>query len=246
MIKRKGSNMKEKQVLVILFIMCLLLTIGICIQIKTVSKATIGAGSSSTQNELRDEVLRMDEKYKRTQEKLNEKQEELDELISNISNTDSNSLKYSKRLEELESLLGYNTLEGTGIIITIRDAEVSSNVLNISDYLVHDKDLLQIVNALVNAGAEAVDINGQRIVSTTSITCIGNVIKINDEKVGTPYVISAIGSVEKLYGAMTMPGGYLSLLQDEYNLRVNVEKSNFVKVQKYDGVYKMNFGEISN
>ena len=237
--------MKEKQVSLILFIMCLLLTIGICIQIKTVNKATIGSGSTSAQNELRDKVLKMDEKYKKTQEKLKEKEKELDELIGNISNTDENTLEYSKRLEKLESLLGYNSLEGSGIIITIRDAEVSSNVLNISDYLVHDKDLLQIVNALVNAGAEAIEINGQRIVSTTSITCIGNVIKINDEKLGTPYTIRAIGSVEKLYGAITMPGGYISLLQD-YGLRINVEKSNLVKVQKYDGVYKMNFGEIND
>ena len=237
--------MKEKQVSLILFIMCLLLTIGICVQIKTIDKATIGTGSTSAQNELRDEVLKMEEKYEKTLQKLEDKEEELDELISSISNTDGNTLQYSKRLEILENLLGYNALQGSGIIITIRDADVSSNVLNISDYLVHDKDLLQIVNALVNAGAEAIDINGQRIVSTTSITCAGNVIKINDEKVGTPYTISAIGLVEKLYGAITMPGGYLSLLQDKYGLRIDVEKSNLVKVEKYDGVYKMNYATIN-
>lgn len=238
--------MKEKQVAIILFIMCFVLTIGICIQIKTINKATIGSGSTASQNELRDEVLKTEEKYKKTLEKLDEKEEELDELISDISNTDENTLQYSKRLENLESLLGYNSLEGSGIVITIRDADVSSNVLNISDFLVHDKDLLQIVNALVNAGAEAIDINGQRIVSTTSITCAGNVIKINDEKVGTPYVINAIGLVEKLYGAITMPGGYVSLLQDKYGLRIDVEKSNSVKVEKYDGVYKMNYVTIND
>lgn len=236
--------MKEKQIAVILFIMCLLLTIGICIQIKTIDKATIGTGSTSAQNDLRDEVLKMEERYKRTSERLEIKEKELDLLIDDISNTDETTLQHRKKLENLENLLGYNELKGPGIIITIEDAEVSSNVLNISDFLVHDKDLLQIVNALINAGAEAIDINNQRIVTTTPITCIGNVIKINDEKVGTPYTISAIGSVEKLYGAITMPGGYLSLLQDEYNLRVNVEKSNLVKVQKYDGVYKMNYATI--
>ena len=236
--------MKEKQVAVILFIMCLLLTIGICIQIKTINKATIGTGSTSAQNDLRDEVLKMEEKYKRTSERLEIKEKELDLLIDDISNTDENTLQHRKKLENLENLLGYNELKGPGIIITIEDADVSSNVLNLSDFLVHDKDLLQIVNALINAGAEAIDINGQRIVTTTPITCIGNVIKINDEKVGTPYVISAIGSVEKLYGAITMPGGYLSILQDEYNFRVNVEKSNLVKGQKYDGVYKMNYATI--
>lgn len=233
--------MKEKQISLILFTMCLLLTVGICIQIKTINKATIGSGKTSTQNELRDEVLKMQEKYKRTTEKLSQKEEELDNLIKDISDTDDSSVSYSKRLENLDNLLGYNSLKGPGIIIKIEDADVSSNVLNISDYLVHDKDLLQIVNALVNAGAEAIDINGQRIVSTTAITCIGNVIKINDEKVGTPYVISAIGLVEKLYGALTMPGGYLSLLEDQYGLKIKVERSNSIVVEKYTGVYKMNY-----
>ena len=233
--------MKEKQIALILFIMCLLLTIGICVQINTINHAAIGTGNTSMQNDLRDEVLRMQEKYNRALEKLEDKEKELDGLIENISNNDDNGKLYSKRLEGLENLLGYNSLKGPGIIITLEDADVASNVLNISDYLVHDKDLLQIVNALVNAGAEAIDINGQRVVSTTSITCAGNVIKINDEKIGAPYVISAIGLVEKLYGALTMPGGYLSLLQDNYGLKVNVEKSNSVTVEKYDGVYKMNY-----
>lgn len=233
--------MKEKQVSIILFIMCLLLTIGICIQIKTIDKATIGTGSTAMQNDLRDEVLKMQDKYERAIEQLDEKEDELDELIKNISNTDENTIEYSKRLEKLEGLLGFYPLKGKGIIIKIEDAEVDSNVLNISDYLVHDKDLLQIVNALVNAGAEAIEINGQRIVSTTAITCAGNVIKINDEKVGTPYIIKAIGLTEKLYGALTMPGGYLSLLQDKYGLKIKVDKSDNIEVEKYTGVYKMNY-----
>lgn len=236
--------MKEKQIAIILFIMCLLLTIGICIQVKTIDNTTIGKGSTSVQNDLRDEVLKMEEKYKRTSEQLKRKEDELDKLINNISNTDENTIQYRKRLENLENLLGYNALQGTGIIITIQDAEVNSNVLNISDYLVHDKDLLQIVNALVNAGAEAIEINGQRIVSNTSISCAGNVIMINGEKVGTPYTIKALGIIEKLYGAITMPGGYISLLKDTYGLRIDIQKSNLVKVEKYDGVYKMNYATI--
>ena len=183
----------------------------------------------------------MQDKYERAIEQLDEKEDELDELIKNISNTDENTIEHSKRLEKLEGLLGFYPLKGKGIIIKIEDAEVDSNVLNISDYLVHDKDLLQIVNALVNAGAEAIEINGQRIVSTTAITCAGNVIKINDEKVGTPYIIKAIGLTEKLYGALTMPGGYLSLLQDKYGLKIKVDKSDNIEVEKYTGVYKMNY-----
>ena len=233
--------MKNRQIEIILFIMCLVLTIGICVQIKTINSATIGSGKTTAQNELRNEVLKFQERYRRALEELEEKQKELDKLTKNVSSDDESTVMYSKRLEKLENLLGYNELKGQGIIIEIRDADVTSNVLNISDYLVHDKDLLQIVNALVNAGAEAIDINGQRIVFNTGITCIGNVIKINDEKVGTPYVISAIGLPERLYGALTMPGGYLSILRDKYGLKVKVDKSNSVEVAKYSGIYKTDY-----
>ena len=234
--------MKDKKILIILFIMCFLLTIGICVQIKTIDKATIGSGSTSAQNELRNEVLKIKEKYEKATELLAKREEKLEKLIENISSEDDNTSYYSNRLNNLNNLLGYTPLKGKGIIITIDDAEVSSNTLNISDYLVHDGDLLQIVNALINAGAEAIDINGQRIVSTTAITCAGNIIKINNEKVGTPFVISAIGLTEQLYGAITMPGSYVSMLQDTYGLNIKIEKSNSVKVEKYNGVYKMEFG----
>ena len=234
--------MKDKKVAVILFIMCFLLTIGICIQIKTIDKAKIGSGSTMQQTELRDEVLKEQEKYDRAVKELAKKEEKLEKLISNISDENDNTALYSERLANLNNLLGYTALKGKGIIITIDDADVSSSALNVSDYLVHDGDLLQIVNALTNAGAEAIDINGQRIVSSTAITCAGNIIKINNEKVGTPFVISAIGLTEQLYGAITMPGGYVSLLQDTYGLKIEIEKSNSVRVEKYNGVYKLDFG----
>ena len=51
--------------------------------------------------------------------------------------------------------------------------------------LVHYDDLLQVVNALNNAGAEAISINGQRVITTTAITCEGNVIKVNGEKISS-------------------------------------------------------------
>ena len=147
--------MKDKKIAVILFIMCFLLTIGICIQIKTIDKAKIGSGSSMQQNELRDEVLKEQEKYDRAVKELAKKEEQLEKLISNISDENDNTALYSERLANLNNLLGYTALKGKGIIITIDDADVSSNTLNVSDYLVHDGDLLQIVNALTNAGAEA-------------------------------------------------------------------------------------------
>lgn len=104
---------------------------------------------------------------------------------------------------------------------------------DISAHIVHDADLRAIVNELKNAGAEAISINGQRLVSTTAITCIGNVIKVNDERITSPFTIKAIGLSESLAG-INRPGGYIEKLK-ENGIVVNIKKSNKIEIPKYTG-----------
>lgn len=106
----------------------------------------------------------------------------------------------------------------------------------------HDADLMEVVNALKEAGAEAISINGERIVNTTSIICSGNIIQIDGEKVGSPYEIKAIGLVERLNGALTMPGGYLSLMENE-GVQVKVVENENIVIPKYDGMYHFQYAE---
>lgn len=111
-----------------------------------------------------------------------------------------------------------------------------------TNYVVHDADLLEVVNALKNAGAEAISINEERVVNSTAITCIGNVTKVNGEKVGSPFVIKAIGLTEKLNGALTMPGGYLEILKND-GVQVKVEEASEIVIPKYNGMYHFNYAE---
>ncbi len=71
----------------------------------------------------------------------------------------------------------------------------------------------------------------------------GNIIKINDKKESSPFVIRAIGLTEKLKGALTMPGGYLYRLENEFGLQVKVEASNNIIIPKYDGIYNFQYAE---
>ena len=74
---------------------------------------------------------------------------------------------------------------------------------------------------------------GQRIVNATAITCVGNVIKINDVKVASPFTIQAIGYQASLMG-IDMPGGYIDYMRD-WGVVVNIKKVNKVKIEKYTG-----------
>ena len=84
---------------------------------------------------------------------------------------------------------------------------------------------------------------GQRIVQTSAITCEGNVIKLNGQRISAPFTIKAIGSSGLLYGSLMMPGSYLSLMQDT-GIKVEIKQSEKVKIEKYNGV--MNYRYVKN
>lgn len=232
------NNIKTTSI--ILGIMCFLLTAGIYIQINTVKNSGTSVAKTTAENGLRDSVLRMKQRYENTYKKLEEKEDELEALIDAVAQNDDNIKNQNTELDKLNTIIGLTKVQGEGVTITLEDGEPPENSLYVSDYIVHDYDLIFVINALFNAGAEAVSINGVRIVSTTGITCAGNVIKVNDEKVGTPFKIKAIGSQDMLYGQLKIPGGYLDNLEDA-GVKVDVKKEDSITIDRYTGVYKFEY-----
>ena len=106
--------------------------------------------------------------------------------------------------------------------------------MNASDQIIHFSDIQLVVNELANAGAEAIEINGQRLVNTSSITCEGNIIRINGERIGTPFYIRAIGSQSRLYGALTRAGSILDAIA-YYGNRAEVTKVDNIVISRYSG-----------
>ena len=232
--------MNRKIVAITLGIMCMILTATIAMQYKTVSNATKIAGTSMN-SELKTEVLRWKEKYEAIYAELGKSEQQLEAIRELASNNDESSSKLQQQLKTLNALIGTTDVQGPGIVITIADnSSVTSENIglldNISNYLVHDKDLLRLVNELKNAGAEAISINDERIIHTTSITCDGNVILINDNKVSSPFVIKVIGSQETLLGAIERPGGLLDKELYRFGLVSSIEKQDSVLIYKYKGV----------
>ena len=162
------------------------------------------------------------------------------EIRKNATQNDSKSLAKQEEIKKNSMLMGTNEVRGEGLQIKLADNNTGilkngNEALDLSSQVVHYDDLIEVVNALNNAGAEAISINGQRIVQTTAITCEGNVIKINGQKVSSPFVIKAIGSQGLLYGSMTMIGGYLYIL-DEAGVIVETTQLDNLTVEKYTGV----------
>jgi len=231
----KSYNIK---IAILLGIMCFLLTIGIFIQVKTVSQSGTQAARTMGEKELRNSVLEMKEKYEKQNKILDGKEKELKTLIDSVSVNDSTSSELSERLNEINSEIGLTALQGEGIIIYLEDGE--ENGINNSKSVIHDSDLKAIVNDLCIAGAEAISINGQRIVNNTAITCIGNVIKINDEKIGNPFEICAIGAKAFLDGAVSMNGRTLSQMKKD-GVKVDIKRSDSVVIPRFDGIFTSDY-----
>lgn len=233
--KEKNNNIITTSI--ILGIMCFLLTAGINIQINTVKNSGTSVAKTTAENGLRDSVLRMKQRFENTNKQLDKKEQELENLINDVAKNDDNIKNKNNELNRLNEIIGFTKVEGPGLVVTLADGEAPENSLLVSDYLVHDYDLIFVVNELFNAGAEAVSINGVRIVSTSGITCAGNIIKINDERVGTPFKIKAIGSKDMLYGSLKRSGGYLDNLEDA-GVEVEVSRKDSITIDKYTGVLK--------
>lgn len=217
--------MKKNYIAVTLGIMCFLLTFGIVLQLNTINSAISIVGQTRTENGLRDEVLKWKEKYDTTYANIEKAERELEEIRLKATENDSTATQMEEELNTSNILLGMTEVKGHGIIITLEDGID----------LIHDEDIIRIVNELKNAGAEAISVNDQRIVSTTSITCDGNVIMINGQKVGTPFEIKAIGNSASLYGALKRKDGYLELLEYD-GVYTQTEQSDDITIVKYNGV----------
>lgn len=227
--------MNKKQIAITLGIMCLILTMGTVVQIRTIKGTGQIVSQSFADNELRDQVLRWKEKYDTTYNNLQNAEKKLEEVRKTASANTEGSEEKEEELKKNNMLLGLTDVTGEGVVVTLKDNDAvdSSKVLDLSYLLVHDGDLLGIVSELRNGGAEAISINGERIVSTSSITCEGNVISINGEKVSSPFTIKAIGK-PTMYSALSRPGGTIEYLNSR--IIATIKQESNITIEKYNGV----------
>lgn len=241
--------MNKKSISLVLGIMCLALSCGIAIQVKTVNGNGTTVSTNARENELRDAVLKAKEKYDNLYSELEYMEEKLETERTNSTQNNTELEQLENEIKEGNKILGLSEVTGSGIVITLNDnnkISMSDYVGDLSSYLVHDADLRNIVNGLKNVGAEAISINEQRIITTSAIECDGNVILVNGKRISAPFVIKAIGYPEALKG-INMLGGYLYSLREDRDLEVKIETSDSLKtkitIPKYTGIIKFEYAE---
>lgn len=226
---------KKENIILIGFI-CFILFFAIFLQIKTVENTELLNDKTALNSSLRDSALKWQEKYKETVNEIEIANENLNKIRAESLKNNQGAVETENELQKNNTILGQTDVQGKGIIVTLKDTEGATNKNigiseDIKNYLVHDANLREIVRILKNSGAEAISINDQRIISDTAIICSGNVIRVNDEKVGSPFVISAIGSQDLLYGNVEKTIQRLN----KSGIVAQIEKNDNIQIEKYNG-----------
>lgn len=143
----------------------------------------------------------------------------------------------NQQIKKLQVAAGLATVSGKGIVIRLSDnANAAKDAVGaFLPGLVHDYDVLQVVNELRAAKADAISVNKTRITGYTPIRCVGPVIYVNWEPAAAPFVIEAIGDPQVLSSAMKMPGGILENLENQ-GLGVKIWTSNSLTIAASAGL----------
>jgi uncharacterized protein YlxW (UPF0749 family) len=127
--------------------------------------------------------------------------------------------------QQLRAFMGQLALEGPGLELTLQDnteQPFNPGQNNPNDYLIHNTDLVSLVNELRGNGAQDIAINGHRIVFETVINCSGPIVLINGSRVASPFVIQAIGSFDDLSHGLSSPTSSLSELK-QYGIQAHFQ-----------------------
>ena len=233
----------KKSVIITIGIVCFLLVMIIFMQFKVVQESQETNIDTMQETELRQELANWKSLYEETKTKYEETLETLQTYRQESTSDEEKKATLEKELESLQMALGKTDVEGEGVIITLKEKSESELAEDEQMKPIAAIDLIYIVNYLKDAGAEAISINGERIVNTTDIVDLEaeGPIKINSKYIRENYFeIKAIGNSSYLESSLFGKNGYVEQL-DASGIKAEIERENKVKISKYDGDFETKY-----
>ena len=166
---------------------------------------------------------------------------EVDAVRTAQAGGEAQAASRERQLSELGLVAGLVPVSGPGVRIILDDSELDEAPTgNLNDLVVHSQDVQAVVNALWKAGAEAVAINGQRLVSTSAVLCVGNTLLLNGTVHSPPYTVSAVAAGKDRFEADPL----VRRLHDDANtfgLRFSVARVDDLEVPAYRGATTLSY-----
>lgn len=142
------------------------------------------------------------------------------------------------RIEQVAAAAGMTGVRGPGVVATLTDSSLARSPRgDPNDLVVHESDLQGVINALWAGGAEAMSVNGQRILATTAIRCVGNTLLLHQGVYSPPYVIRVVGDGDRLRTSVERDPAVdvFRLAAEEYQLGFTVVEEDDVAIPAYRG-----------
>jgi uncharacterized protein YlxW (UPF0749 family) len=156
------------------------------------------------------------------------------------------AVRANRQLQEMRALAGLTPLEGPGVVVHLDDnPHVPRPGEDPNKTILHYTDIAAVVGELWAAGAEAIAVNGERIIGRTGITCVGTTILCNTKRMAPPYVIVAIGDPRHLSEYLRRPGGAVDLLVS-FAFPVKVTSAARIEVPPYRGTLGFEYAAASD
>lgn len=220
--------MISRRAQVLLTIVCILIGVLLVTQFRTQSKLAKSLEAESAQDQatiisnlvdsnasLREEVIRLSAQLEQSTMPMN--QSDLDTMAA--------------ELNQLRTIAGLTQVIGPGVQFSI-SAPLKA------------EDVADLVNELRNAGAEAISVNGQRVIVSSSFTNSAEGVIINGVTMKPPYVFAAIGHPDTLQKALERKGGLLTIVESSYpDSIVTLEKREKIEMPPYKPGYQWKYAQ---
>ncbi|HEY9292518.1 MAG TPA: DUF881 domain-containing protein [Microlunatus sp.] len=143
---------------------------------------------------------------------------------------------------------GLRPVSGPSLTVTLADApsDVAANGIDQDLLVVHQQDIQSIVNLLWAGGAEAMTIQGQRVISTTGVKCVGNTVVLHGIPYAPPYKISAIGNQAQLRRTLEN-SDFVRIYQqyvDRFRLGYQVQTKAHARFPAYRGALDLKYAHV--
>lgn len=149
------------------------------------------------------------------------------------------------KLNELKEEIGLTELKGEGFYITLDDSPSidRDTIENEEAGIVYAADIRDVVNLLRANNAEGIAINDQRIITTSSITSVGNTVLVNNSHLAPPFTVSVVGDYESFLMYMTDQSVLQDLKQrvNEHGIIFSVKKAPHVILPIYNGQFRLKY-----
>ena len=216
-------------------IVALLLVSSILIQSKSVTEYKKTDIEGLREDELKTQISKYQTRYEEALEQYEENKNKISEYEATANENEKTSELLDAELEQSNKLLGLTDVKGEGVIITLEDTDEATYT---------SENIRYLINELKYAGAEAISVNGNRIINLTDIVTInGNdvIVMYGNSRIGSPYEIKAIGDRKYLTSTLNMKNsGFVDLMKSS-GLNVTVKESDNITINKYNGNIKSKY-----